>query len=122
MVKSYLAGLSVLLAVLFVWAVLLQLKIFSQSMAIILWLSPGVAAFAAAYLAPSSKFLLGASMGLPAAVLAVAFNSISQLAGIAVDFPGAEGGLVLFVIILVGATVIASVGALAGFLLTRKSG
>jgi hypothetical protein len=47
MAKAWTVGLSVLIAAVAIWAVLLELEIFSQSMAVILWLSPGVAAFAA---------------------------------------------------------------------------
>ena len=118
MIRAWTVGVSVLIAAVLIWAVLLKLEIYSQSMAIILWLSPGAAAFAAAYLGPSRKLLLGASMGIPAALLGVAFNAVWQLPGNAVDFPGVGGGLLLFMLILVGATVVASLGALVGYFLT----
>ena len=122
MVKAWVVGICVLIAALLVWAVLLNLEIFSLAMAIILWLSPGAAAFAAAYLAPSRKFLLGASMGIPAALLGIALNALWQLQGVAVDFSGVGGAGILFMLTLAYATVVASLGALAGNFLTRNSG
>lgn len=122
MAKAWTVGLSVLIAAVAIWAVLLELEIFSQSMAVILWLSPGVAAFAAAHLAPSRKFLLGASMGIPAAILVVAFNAVWQLRGHAVDFPVVGGAAIIFMLTLAYATVVASVGASVGYFLSRNSG
>ena len=122
MVKAWVVGICVLVAALLVWAVLLELETYSQSMAIILWLSPGAAAFVTAYLAPSHRFLLGTSMGISAALLQVAFNAAWQLQGHAVDFPGVAGAGILFTLTLAYATVLASLGALVGYYLTRNSG
>ena len=122
MVKAWVVGVGVLLAALLAWEALLQLEIFSQAMAIILWLSPGAAAFVAAYLAPTRKFLLGASMGTAMALLWVAFNAASQLWGKAVDFPGLGGAAILFMLTFAYATAVASLGALVGYFVTRNSG
>ena len=60
-------------------------------------------------------------MAVPAAFLAVLFNLVDQLLDIKVDFPGVGGAGILFVFTLAYATVVASVGALAGYFLTRNS-
>jgi hypothetical protein len=119
MTKAWIFGVSVLLAFLLVWVSLVKMGIYSQFMANFLWLAPGFAAFTAALLAPSRKFLLGVSMGIPAALLGIAFNWAWQLSGNAVDFPGFEGGFVLFALILLGATVTACFGALAAIIVNR---
>ena len=122
MIKAWVMGFCVLLAALLIWELLLRLEVFSRLMAIVLWLSPGAAAFAAAYLAPTHKFILGASMGIPAALLAVAVNAAWQLQGNAVDFPGVGGALILLTVTFAYASVVASLGALVGYLLAGTRG
>lgn len=122
MLRAWVTGLSALGAAYVTWFLLLQLAVFSQAAAVALWAAPLVAGFATSYMGPSRKILLGASMALPSALLSVLLNWVAQRAGGAVDFPGPGGGLILFTLVLVGATVLASLGAVAGYLLTRHDG
>lgn len=102
------------------WSLLLQLHIFSYVLLSLVWTSPGVAAFVTSSLSPSRKVLLGSSMAVVAAMLAVTLNSIFQARGISVDFPGLLGGFILFTLVLAGATVLSILGGIAGMLATRN--
>jgi len=122
MFRAWSAGVGVLVAAYATWFTFLQLGKFSEAMMVLLWLSPLVAAFVSSYLGPSKKILLGTSMAVPAAFLAVLFNLVDQLLDISVDFPGVAGAGILFTLTLAYATVLASMGALFGYYLTRNSG
>jgi hypothetical protein len=113
--KAWMAGMAVLTVAFGAWTLLLGQEIYSAPMAIGLWLSPVLAGYATAYLAPSHKFVLGASLAFPSAVLVVALNSALQVYGGPVDFPGIGGGLILFVLALVGSTALASLGSVVGY-------
>ena len=112
--RAWLIGTGVLAAAFVGWMLLLKAEVFSTSMAFVLWLSPGIAGFVTSLLAPTHKFLLGASMAIPAALMAVALNSVFQLSGGAVDLPGIEGSLVLFTLVLLGSAVVSGLGAAIG--------
>lgn len=79
-----------------------------------------VAAFVTAYLSPSHKILLGTSMAIPSALLAVALNSADQFLGTAVDFPGLKGGVILFVLVLISAAIISIPGSVAAYALKKS--
>ena len=119
-IKAWSIGASILIAVFTIWFVLLQAKVFSQSVVFLLWISPMIAAFVSAYLSPSHKILLGTSMAVPSALLAVALNSADQFLGSAVDFPGLKGGFILFILVLISAALISVPGSVAAYALTKK--
>ena len=77
-IKAWSIGASTLIAVFTIWFVLLQANVFSQSVVFLLWVSPMIAAFVSAYLSPSHKILLGTSMAIPSALLAVTLNLAGQ--------------------------------------------
>ena len=79
-----------------------------------------IAAFVSAYLGPSHKILLGTSMAVPAALLAVALNLADQFFGNAVDFPGLKGGFILFILVLISAAIVSIPGSVAAYALTRN--
>jgi hypothetical protein len=117
--KAWMAGAGVLAVAFGGWSLLLGQEIYSEPMAIGLGLSPVLAGYATSYLAPSHKFVLGVSLALPSALLVVALNSALQVYGGPVDFPGFGGGLILFVLALVGSTALASLGSVVGYVHTR---
>jgi hypothetical protein len=119
-IKAWLTGAGILVVVFAIWFVLLQANVFSQSFVIVLWISPMIAAFASAYLGPSHKILLGTSMAIPSALLAVALNSANQISGTAVDFPGLKGGFILFILVLISAAIISIPGSVAAYTLTKN--
>jgi len=119
-IKAWLIGAGILVAIFAIWFVLLQAKVFSQSFVIGLWISPMIAAFVSAYLGPSHKILLGTSMAIPSALLAVALNSANQFSGAAVDFPGLKGSFILFILVLISAAIISIPGSVAAYTLTRN--
>ena len=79
-----------------------------------------VAAFVSAYLGPSHKLLLGTSMAIPSALLAITLNSAGQFLGAAVDFPGLKGDFILFILVLISAALISVPGSVAAYTLTKK--
>ena len=79
-----------------------------------------IAAFVSAYLGPSHKILLGTSMAIPTALLAITLNSAGQFFGAAVDFPGLKGGFILFILVLISAALISVPGSVAAYALTKK--
>jgi len=118
--KAWSIGAGILVVVFAIWFVLLQANVFSQSFVIVLWISPMIAAFVSAYLGPSHKILLGTSMAIPAALLAVALNSADQFFGTAVDFPGLKGGFVLLILVLISAAITTIPGSVTAYALTRN--
>jgi hypothetical protein len=120
MSKAWAAGIGVLAVACGTWFLLLRLEVYSPAVAIGLWFSPMVAGFAASYLAPRRKILVGTCMALPAALFAALLNLLSQYSGQAVDFPGLEGGFILFALTLIGSTVLSALGAFLAYLLATR--
>ena len=87
---------------------------------LVLWCSPAVAAFVAAYRAPRKKILLGASMAIPAAASVVLINHAHEAQGHAVDFPGLRGGWILMKVTLEWDLMVCLVAATVGYFLSRK--
>ncbi|RPH97279.1 MAG: hypothetical protein EHM68_08895 [Lysobacterales bacterium] len=119
MIWAWLLGVGLLLAIFALWLLLLRMEVFAQWALVLLWISPAVAAFVASYLSPSHKIILGLSMAIPTAVFAAALNRVLQIQGLAVDFPGPSGGLILFIVVLVGAAVLSSLGGILGMGVSR---
>lgn len=122
MLKAWLLGACTLLAIYLIWFLLLKFEIFFQAAVAILWAAPAIAAMVSAYASPSKKILLGVSLAIPSALLAVTLNTATQLSGSAVDFQGNKGGLILFVLTLITASVLATAGSLAGYFLSKNRG
>lgn len=122
MIWAWLLGVALLFATFALWLLFLRMEIFSQWLLVLLWGSPAAAAFVASYLSPSHKIILGSSMAIPTAVLAAALNWMVQIQGFAVDFPGPGGGWILFVVVLVGAGVLCSLGGVLGMAVTTQRG
>ena len=118
--RAWLAGVMVLVVANGAWFVSLQAHKFSSSLIWLLWISPLIAAFVSAYLSPRKKILLGISLAIPAAVLAVALNVTYELLGNAVDFPGVRGGTILFVITLGYSAMLCALGGGAGYYLAKR--
>ncbi len=78
-------------------------------------ISPLVASFVAAYLAPRNKFLLGMSLAIPTAILGLVVTIVYQLFGKAVDFAGFDGGLILLSVSLAYGFILCSLGGVAGY-------
>lgn len=119
--KAWLVGVAVLLVSNGVWFVSLQAHSFSVLLVWLLWISPLIAALVSAYLSPRKKILLGISLAIPAAIFAVALNTIYELLGNAVDFPGLRGGASLFVITLGYSVLLCALGGGVGYYLSRGS-
>jgi hypothetical protein len=120
MFVAWSAGVGVLVAAYAIWFTFLQLNRFSESIMLLFWLSPLIAASVASYFGPSKKILLGASMAAPAAILAVLFNLLDQLLGKAVDLPGLHGGMALFFVTLIYAGILSGIGGFMGCFLATK--
>jgi len=120
MSKAWAAGIGVLAVACGTWFLLLRLEVYSPAVAIGLWFSPMVAGFTASCLAPRRKILVGTCMALPAALFAALLNLLPQYAGQAVDFPGLEGGFILFALTLIGSTVLSALGGYLAYLLTTR--
>lgn len=115
-------GVSVLLGALLLWVGILFVedkRLFRIGEAI-LWGSPLIAALVASWLTPRRKFLVGLSMAPIAAFLHVLANGVFQALGRPVDFSGAEGGVLFFMLVLAGAAIPALVGTLVGMSLSTR--
>jgi hypothetical protein len=113
-----LAGISVLILaqVLYV-GVLLKIS-HHELLRLILLVVPGLAAFAAAYLAPRRKLLVGLSMAIYGAVIGVLSALGYESLGLHVDRIG--GAWTTFTILLVYYLVLSFVGSMGGYFLSRK--
>ncbi len=120
MFGAWSAGVGVLVAAYATWFTFMQMSKFSESMMLLLWLSPLIAAFVSSYFGPSKKVLLGASMAVPTAILAVLLNLVDQFYDKAVDLPGLQGGLIIFFITLIYAGILSGIGGFMGYFLARK--
>jgi hypothetical protein len=118
--RAWFAGAGVVILVYAAWFIALQASHYSEPLAFLLWLAPLAAAFVSAYFAPRKKVLLGMSMILPTAIMAVAVNFVFQSLGSAVDFPGAGGGLILFTTTLLYSGILCTLGSVAGIVLAKK--
>lgn len=114
MTKAWLIGLLILLIAFAVWSWLLTIETFSMVAALLLWISPGVAAFVTAYLGPAKKIFPSVTLAIPAAILALLLNVYEQALGHEVDFPGVKGGVSLLLIVLVFSAILAGIGGFAG--------
>jgi hypothetical protein len=118
--RAWFIGAGIITVAYMAWLIILQAKQYSDVLIFLLWISPFVAALVSAYLAPQRKVLFGMSMVLPTVFLTVVFNVVYQWIGIAVDFPGVRGGLILFAITLIYSCFLCGVGSILGLLLAKK--
>ena len=120
MTGAWVVGVAILTAAYALWFIALQLKQYSQLLLYVLWLSPFLSALLCSYMAPQKRILLGSSMAVPSAFLALVVNSLYQALGNAVDFPGIRGGLILFATSLVYSAILCALGAVAGKVLAER--
>ena len=120
MKKAWFIGVSIILVANITWFLALQKKEYSEILFAILWGSPLVAAFIVAYLSPFKKMANSLSMSIPMAIIAVVFNGVYQLLGNTVDFPGIQGGLILFGTTLLYSLILCGLGGFLGYVSARK--
>ena len=84
---------------------------------VMLLFSPGIAAFATAYLAPNRKVLAGSSMAVWGAGISMVSSVAYEMLGLLLDSIG--GPLATFAIILAYYAVLSIVGSVAGHILSR---
>ena len=120
MLKAWMLGAGVLLIAHGMWFVALQANIFSQPLVLLLWISPIVAAFVSAYIAPRKKILLGSSMAIFATILVAGLNFFYQALGHAVDFPGDRGALTLVTVMFGWNLILAVLGSTTAYFLTTS--
>ena len=118
--RAWLVGVAVLFVANGGWLISLQTHRFSETLVLLLWISPLIAAFVSAYLSPRKKVLLGTSLAIPSAALVAVLNFIYELFGNAVDFPGVRGGAILFIVTLGYSVLLCALGGVAGYYLTRN--
>ena len=124
MVRAWVIGVALLLAADGVWFMAVQSTKFAGALAFLvwlLWLSPLVAAFVSALIAPRKKVLVGMSLAVPAVILIGLLNVVHQLLGNEVDFPGLQGGLTLLKVEMAVNVILCSIGGVTGYFVTRKS-
>ena len=121
MIRALIIGVAILLVANGTWFVSLYVGKFSESLVLLLWCSPAIAALISASLAPCKKILVGTSMAAPTAILAGVLNSVYEALGHAVDFPGYRGSMILVAITLTWGAILCTLGGVAGYFLTRKS-
>jgi hypothetical protein len=119
MVRAIAAGIAVLLVAHAAWFVSLRGEAFSQFLAVLLWLSAGVAAFVSAWLAPRRKFAVGVLIAFPAILLFVASNASYEALDHAVDFSAPRGALLVAGIALPLVLLLCAAGAALGWLSSR---
>ena len=121
MIRAWVIGFMILLAVDMMVVIATLIEVYPRALLRLLQVSPFVAAFASAYLAPRKKIILGTSMAIPGTILIVVMTFAYQLFGKDVDFPGLRGGLILFTISIAYGGILCALGGGAGYFLTRKS-
>jgi hypothetical protein len=118
-------ALSVALGILVVGEVLflaaIKIGAAASAPALAIWLVPPVAAFAASWIAPRRKVLLGSLVAVPAVVLIGASNYVFETMGNPVDFPGIEGALLVMGLSLPVVALLCIVSALAGHFASRQA-
>ena len=118
--RIWFLGAGIIALVYALWFIALQVELYSEALVFLLWLSPLVAAFVTAYFAPGRKVLMGMSMVLPTTILAVVLNFVYQWLGIAVDFSGLQGGVILFTTTLVYSGILCGIGSTVGLVLAKR--
>jgi len=115
--RAVVVGIAVLILANVLWlGVLWEVK-FYQLLRMALLISPGIASFLVAYLAPRVKIVLGLSMAAWGAIIGTFATSIYEHFGVPVDNIG--GPMAVFVVLLVYQVVICTVGSVVGFLFWR---
>jgi len=131
--RAYLGGLAVLSFAYGAWFVAVrfggtylfgvrigEIREIYYGLVLFLWLSPALAAFLVSYFSPQKKMLLGMSMAFVAAIYAIVINTVPQLLGDAVDFPGIQGAVILFTITSVYSGVGCAAGGFCGYMLAKR--
>lgn len=114
MAKAMLAGVAIILSALVAWFIALHFAAISTATGIFFWAAILLSGFAAARIAPRSKFMVGASMALPSSLLLALSSLLFEALGHRVDFSGAGGATLIFAISLPFHAVLCATGALLG--------
>ena len=91
-----------------------------EPMQYLLWGTIIVSSFVATLLAPHQKLLVGTSVFLPATLAEVLINTIFQIQGKAVDFPGIAPELALFLLMAIFNLFLCTTGAAQGAAIGRN--
>ena len=125
MIKSILPAWgksTVILAIIYmIWSICILKEKEFETLIWVLWLSPFLSAFVVAYLHPKYLFILGFLIGLTTTVFALLSNIILQKNGVASDFSGINGQIILAVYTMIYAVLSAWLGCALGRLLSIKS-
>lgn len=116
--KAMLAGISVLILAQVLYIGVLVKISHHELLRLMLLIAPGIAAFAAAYLAPRRKLLVGLSMAMYGAAIGVLSALGYESFGLHVDRVG--GLWTTFVILLVYYLALSLMGSVGGYFLSRK--
>jgi len=117
--NAWMLGVVILVVAFGLWLVVLKLETFGTLAMVLLLASLFTAALLASYFSPQKKILIGTSLAVPAAILATILNAVYQMLGHAVDLSGLEGGITLFLIVLVESAIVCLLGGVAGYFLAR---
>lgn len=118
--RAWLFGAAIIILVYAIWFIVLQLNLYSEVLVFILWACPFFGALITAYKAPQNKILLGISLSVVSALLAIFINFITQSRGISVDFPGVKGGVTLLSITLLYSVILCVLGSYVGKFLAHR--
>jgi FtsH-binding integral membrane protein len=84
------------------------------------WFGLGIAGFVASLLAPRAKVKIAGGLAIAAALLFGLGHLLSPFFGVYVDLPGVQGSIVVAMAAFVVALIFGGLGAVFGWLLTRR--
>ncbi len=102
------------------WAFAYRAGTYPETLDWSLRLLPLVAAFVAAFVAPSGKWLVGMSMVLFGTAMTVLTNYLMHVLGIRTDFPGVAGTLAMLLPAFLTYFVLCAIGSAAGVWYSRR--
>lgn len=102
------------------WFPTSQISLLATLTGIGLWLSPVIAAFLTAVLAPRHKLLIGTTMAIPAAFFMGLSNLAFEALGHTADFPGIRGAALVMGVSLPVGFLLCLVGGIVGYAITKR--
>ena len=111
------AGIGVLILGHVLWVGVVLDMPYHEWLRLVLLCFPGVAAFFAAYWAPRNKILIGISMAVCGAAIAIVSSAVYESLGFHIDSIGTS--METFLIILIYDAALSVVGTAAGYMLSR---
>jgi hypothetical protein len=118
--RAFGVGVLILASGYAIWAACLYAEVATEAMTVVFWCVPVLAGFVAAWIARRSWLLLGLGLAVSAAVFAVLLNFYYQVRGLAVDFPGIGGGIIVGTLAAVWSAIAATTGAAAANFIRRR--